>query len=126
MTGSIMRSRRPTVMTLFVRSAVRITRIAVAGGPGIDPVVYFKMLLMASFFEGISSKRGIVARCSDSVSIRHFLPNDLSEPTPDHSSLTRVRQRLDLHVFDDVFALILLALNKAKLVKGRKLASMRR
>ena len=35
------------------------------GRPGIDPVVYFKML-MVGFFEDIASERGIAERCSDS------------------------------------------------------------
>src|SRR5215210_1937840 len=34
------------------------------GRPGIDPLVYFKML-MIGFFEGIESERQIAARCED-------------------------------------------------------------
>jgi hypothetical protein len=34
------------------------------GRPGIDPVVYFKML-MVGFFEGLESERQIAARCAD-------------------------------------------------------------
>lgn len=93
------------------------------GGPGrlgIDPVVYFKML-MVGFFEGIASERAIAARCADSLSIRHFLRYELTEATPHHSSMTRIRQRLPEEVYGEVFALILSALKKAKLVKGKKL-----
>src|SRR5471030_2370776 len=39
------------------------------GAPGIDPEVYFKML-MVGFFENIASERGIAARCADSLAIR--------------------------------------------------------
>src|ERR1700759_1950535 len=42
------------------------------GRPGIDPVVYFKML-MVGFFEGIASEHQIAARCADSLSLRAFL-----------------------------------------------------
>jgi transposase len=59
------------------------------GRPGIDPVVYFKML-MVGFFEDIASERGMAERCSDSISIRAFLGYDLTETTPDHSSLSIV------------------------------------
>jgi len=93
------------------------------GGPGrrgIDPVVYFKML-MVGFFEGIASERAVAARCADSLSIRHFLRYDLTEATPHHSSMTRIRQRLPEEVFGEVFTLVLAALKKARLVKGKKL-----
>lgn len=90
------------------------------GRRGIDPVVYFKML-MVGFFEGIASERAIAARCADSLSIRHFLRYELTEATPHHSSMTRIRQRLPEEVYGEVFALILAALKKAKLVKGKKL-----
>jgi transposase len=91
-----------------------------SGRPGIDPVVYFKML-MVGFFEGIASERAIAERCADSLSIRHFLRYELTEATPHHSSMTRIRQRLPEEVYGEVFALILAALKKAKLVKGKKL-----
>jgi transposase len=89
------------------------------GRPGIDPVVYFKMLIVG-FFEGIPSERAIAARCADSLSIRHFLRYELTEATPHHSSLTRIRQRLPEIVFEEVFALIVQALKTARLVKGRQ------
>jgi len=42
---------------------------AKAGRKGIPPGVYFRMLL-AGYFEGIGSQRGIAWRCSDSLSLR--------------------------------------------------------
>jgi transposase len=90
------------------------------GRIGVDPVVYFKML-MVGFFEGIPSERGIAARCADSFSIMRFLRYDLTEMTPHHSTLSRIRQRLPEEVYGTVFALILAALKQARLVKGKKL-----
>ena len=63
------------------------------GRPGVDPVVYFKML-MIGFFENISSERGIAERCSDSISVRFFLGYDLTQTTPDHSTLSIIRRSL--------------------------------
>jgi transposase len=88
------------------------------GRPGIDPVVYFKML-MVGFFEDIGSERGIAERCSDSISIRAFLGYALTETTPDHSSLSIIRERLGPDVYDRVFILILSALDKHGLLKGK-------
>jgi len=93
----------------------------VGGRPGIDPEVYLKMQ-MVGFFEGLASERAIAARCSDSLSIRQFLHYALHEATPDHSSLTVIRQRLAPEVYEQVFGLILLALKKNKLLKGKRLA----
>jgi transposase len=90
------------------------------GRPGIDPEVYFKMQ-MIGFFENLGSERGIAARCADSFSIRAFLHYALHEPTPDHSSLTVIRQRLSAEVFQQVFGLILKALKQHKLLKGKRL-----
>jgi len=88
------------------------------GRPGIDPVVYFKML-MVGFFENIGSERGIAERCSDSISIRAFLGYDLTETTPDHSTLSIIRQRLGEEIYDEVFVVILRALDKHGLLKGK-------
>jgi transposase len=88
------------------------------GRPGIDPVVYFKML-MVGFFEDIASERGIAERCSDSISIRAFLGYDLTQTTPDHSTLSIIRQRLGEEIYDKVFVVILSALDKHGLLKGK-------
>jgi hypothetical protein len=61
--------------------------------PGIDPAVYFKML-MIGFFENLPSERSIASRCADSFSLRAFLGYGLEEDTPDHSSLSVIRGRL--------------------------------
>jgi transposase len=90
------------------------------GRPGIDPVVYFKML-MIGFFEGLESERQIAARCADSLSLRGFLGYALDEATPDHSSMSVIRQRLGSDCFERVFALVLAALQRHGLLKGRHL-----
>src|SRR5262245_27712959 len=76
------------------------------GRPGIPPGTYCRMLLIG-YFEGIASQLGIAWRCADSLSIRRFLGVPLNENTPDHSSLTRVRDRLPLEVHEGVFRFVL-------------------
>ena len=90
------------------------------GRPGIDPVIYFKML-MVGFFEGIESERQIAFRCGDSLSLRGFLGYALDEATPDHSSMSIIRQRLGSECFERVFALVLTAMRQHGLLKGRHL-----
>jgi transposase len=88
------------------------------GRPGVDPVVYFKML-MIGFFENLPSERGIAERCQDSLSIRCFLGYDLTQDTPDHTTLSVIRSRLGVEIYDQVFVLVLRALQEHGLVKGR-------
>ncbi len=91
-----------------------------AGRPPIDPEVYFKMLFVG-FFENIGSERGIASRCEDSISIRRFLHYDITESTPDHSSLSVIRDRLPLEVFHEVFGFSLRPLRKAGLLRGKEI-----
>jgi len=90
---------------------------AEGGRPGIPPGVYFRMLFIG-YFEGIDSQRGIAWRCEDSLSLRKFLGVKLTESTPDHSSLTRVRDRLGVEVAEEVFAFVLKMACDRKLISG--------
>lgn len=90
------------------------------GRPGIDPVVYLKMI-MIGFFEDLPSERAIAARCGDSMSIRAFLKYELDEQTPDHSSFTVIRQRLGLEVYERIFTLTLQALREHGLLRGKNM-----
>ncbi len=51
---------------------------------------------MVGFFENLRSERAIAARCAESLSVRAFLGYGLEESTPDHSSLSVIRQRLSV------------------------------
>ena len=90
------------------------------GRPGIDPVVYLKMV-MVGFFEDLPSERAIAARCADSLSIRTFLKYELNEKTPEHSSFTVIRQRLGLEIYDCILTLTLQALRAHGLLRGKNL-----
>jgi transposase len=88
------------------------------GRPSIPPGVYFRLLLIG-YFEGIDSERGIAWRVADSLSLRGFLGYELQARTPDHSSLSRIRWRLDPQTHDQIFRMVLLALREAGLIKGQ-------
>jgi transposase len=88
------------------------------GRPSIPPGVYFRMLLVG-YFEGLGSQRGIAWRCHDSLSLREFLGVPLTEDAPDHSSLTRVRDRLPLEVHAAAFEFVLKLAAEKGLLKGK-------
>ena len=91
------------------------------GRPGIPPGTYFRMHL-AGYFEGLESERLICWRVADSLALRPFLGYDLTQRTPDHSTLSRIPQRLPVEVHLEVFTWILRVLAKADLLKGKTLA----
>jgi transposase len=91
------------------------------GRRSIPPGVYFRMLLVG-YFEGIGSQRGIAWRCGDSLSLREFLGIPLTKETPDHSSLTRVRDRLPLEIHTAVFQWVLKLAADKGLIKGKTVA----
>jgi transposase len=76
------------------------------GRPGVPPGVYFRMLFFG-YFEGLGSQRAIAWRCADSRSAHAFLGLPPHKATPDHSSLTKIRQRLPDRVHEQVFVFVL-------------------
>lgn len=90
------------------------------GRPSVAPGVYFRML-MIGYFEKLDSERQIAWRCADSLSLRTFLRVGLTGSAPDHSSLSRTRQRIDLETHQAVFDWVLTRLVEHGLLKGRTL-----
>jgi len=88
------------------------------GRPGLAPGVYFRCLLIG-YFEGIDSERGIAWRVADSLSLRQFLGFSVTEMTPDHSTISRTRRRLDIDVHHRVFTWVLTRLAHVGLFKGK-------
>jgi len=88
------------------------------GRYSIPPGVYFRMLLVG-YFEGIGSQRGIAWRCSDSLSIRKFLGIPCTEESPEHSSLTVIRERLPTEVHKAAFAWVLKLAREKNLLDGK-------
>jgi transposase len=85
-----------------------------------DRLLYFRML-MIGYFEGLDSERGIAWRCEDSFSLRRFLGFDLTQRTPVHSTLSKLRQLIDLETHREVFAWVLALLAQRKLLNGKTL-----
>lgn len=91
------------------------------GRPSIPPGVYCRMLFVG-YFEGLDSQRAIAWKCADSLSVRAFLGLETTATAPDHSSLTRIRQRLPWEVHLRVFTLLLELAHTKGLLRGQTLA----
>jgi transposase len=90
------------------------------GRPSIDPVVFCKLQLIM-VFEGIRSERQLIATASLHLAHRWYLGYALDEPLPEHSSLTRIRQRLGVDFFQRFFEHIIDLCQAAGLVWGQEL-----
>ena len=90
------------------------------GRPSIDPVVFFKLQLVM-FFEDVRSERKLIEMASLNLAHRWYLGYALDEPLPDHSSLTRIRQRLGIDTFQRFFEQVVDLCQQAGLVWGREL-----
>src|SRR3954462_5418322 len=103
----------------FVRDLVRST-YKDGGRPSIDPSIFLKLQLNM-FFEGIRSERHLIEIASLHLAHRWYLGYALDEDLPDHSSLTRIRQRLGIDVFQRFFEKVVDLCQEAGLVWGREL-----
>lgn len=88
------------------------------GRGSIPPGRYFRMLFVG-YFEGIESQRGIAWRCDDSLSLKVFLNLEPFDEAPDHSSLTKIGDRLPTEVYREVFQFVLRMVHERGLLKGQ-------
>ena len=117
--GHFYRHLDATLDLTFVREWVR-DRYADGGRPSIDPVVFFKLQLIM-FFEGLRSERRLIDTASLHLAHRWYLGYSVDEPLPDHSSLTRIRQRLGLPILQRFFEYVVDLCQQAGLLWGREL-----
>src|ERR1017187_7689391 len=72
------------------------------GNPGIDPVVFFKLILVA-YLENIVSDRKLVKMSAMRLDILFFLGYNLGESLPFHSTISRTRQLYPKELFESLF-----------------------
>ncbi|MCA9906957.1 MAG: transposase, partial [Anaerolineae bacterium] len=104
----------------FVRELVAAYYATTMGRPSIDPVVFFKLQLIM-FFEGIRSERQLMETVSLNLAHRWYIGYDLMEPVPDHSSLSKIRDRYGLEIFQRFFEQIVERCIALGLVWGEEL-----
>jgi len=85
------------------------------GRPGIDPEVAIRLML-AGFLTGIVQDRRLMREAQVNLAMRWFGGYALHEDLPDHSSLTRIRQRWGEDTFRKVFTRVVQQCRKAGLI----------
>lgn len=87
------------------------------GRPSIDPEAALRLML-AGFFAGIVHDRKLMREAQVNLAMRWFAGYRLHEQLPDHSSLTRIRQRWGEERFRRIFQRTVAACRAAGLVDG--------
>ncbi len=101
----------------WLRGEVADLYDAGAGRPSIDPEVAVRLML-AGFLLGIVHDRRLLREAQVNLAIRWFCGYGLHEALPDHSSLTRIRQRWGAERFRRLFERTVQACLDAKIAKG--------
>jgi transposase len=71
------------------------------GRKGESPIVLFKMLLLAYLYN--ISERRIEEECNLNIAYKHFLGLEIDQKPPDHSTLSRFRDRIGVEGFTSIF-----------------------
>ena len=87
------------------------------GRPSIDPEAALRLML-AGYLEGIVHDRKLMRRTQTDIAIRWFAGYRLHERLPDHSSLTKIRQRWGEERFGRIFKRTVGECVRAGLVDG--------
>jgi transposase len=104
----------------FVYELVKDVYAPSLGRPSIDPLVFFKLHLIL-FFEGIRSERRLMEIVNVNLAHRWYIGYDLDEPVPDHSSLSKIRTRYGLAIFERFFEHVIELCRESGLVWGEEL-----
>jgi transposase len=99
----------------FVRELTAACYASGRGRPSIDPEVYFRMLLVAFLYD-IRSDRQLCEEVYYNLAYRWFCRFSLHDRVPDHSSLSRIRDRYGEDIFEALFRRIVEICQKRGLV----------
>ena len=89
------------------------------GQQSIDPVVFFKLMLIG-YLENLGSDRRIINTVSLRLDMLFFIGYDIDEPLPWHSTLSRTRQLYGEELFKDFFKRVLKQCIDKGMVAGRR------
>jgi len=91
------------------------------GQESIDPIVFFKLMLVG-YLENLGSDRRIINTVSMRLDLLYFVGYNIDEPLPWHSTLSRTRQLYGEDVFKDIFRQVLKMCIDRGMVSGRRQA----
>ena len=103
----------------FIREATAGLYCQDNGRPSIDPELFIRICLI-SYLYNIPSDRQVCEEIQYNLAYRWFCRLSLEDQVPDHSSLTRIRDRLGEKTFKEIFEHIVRVCIERGVVKGDK------
>jgi transposase len=91
------------------------------GQVSIDPVVFFKLILIG-YLENLGSDRRIINTVTMRLDMLYFIGYDIDEALPWHSTLSRTRQLYGDDLFKQLFKQVLSQCISKGMVSGRRQA----
>lgn len=91
------------------------------GQKSIDPVVFFKLILVG-YLENLNSDRKIIEHARMRLDILFFIGYDIDEELPWHSTLSRTRQLFGEEIFLELFRRVLKMCIDKGMVSGKRQA----
>jgi transposase len=91
------------------------------GQQSIDPIVFFKLILIG-YLENLASDRRIIKTVSMRMDMLYFIGYDIDDLLPWHSTLSRTRQLYGQEVFKELFREVLNQCIEKGMVAGRRQA----
>jgi transposase len=92
------------------------------GRPSVDPEVLAKIMLIG-YLEGIASERRLMRHIQVNLSYRRFLGYDIDEEIPDHSTLSKARERFGSSFFKEIFQEIVRQCDRVGLISWESAAA---
>lgn len=103
----------------FIRELTTHLYCSDNGRPSIDPILFFRINLIV-FLYGIDSARQACEEIQYNLAYRWFCRLALEDDVPDHSSLSKIRDRLGEETFKKIFDQIVKICIETNLVSGSK------
>ena len=92
------------------------------GRPSVDPVLFFKMQLIGYVF-GIKSDRQLCKEIQLNIAYRWFCKLGINDIVPEHSSLTKTRDRFGLKIYRKIFESLIKKSDKIGIISGKVMIS---
>src|ERR1700694_2114268 len=103
----------------FVREATASLYCQDNGRPSIDPELFIRICLITHLYN-IPSDRQVCEEIQYNLAYRWFCRLAIEDSVPDHSSLTRIRDRLGESTFKNIFEHVVRLCMEKGLVSGEK------
>ena len=104
----------------FVRDLTKDYYCQSNGRPSIDPELFFRMILISYIFN-INSDRKLCEELRYNLAYRWYCKLEIDSSTPDHFSISKIRDRYGEEVFQIFFDKIVDLCAKHGLVKGERI-----